>query len=204
MIAITAALLQLVVLRVSSIEVSYETPDGRFSVISDGSNFVKFQVPNLRYVGTTNLPVEGTVSPDNVVNSTNMLSGTTFCNALPSSQMTGLRPQNTFDTRNLWTMSIFRLSDTSVPSANASALIGFSHCEDDEQESVWKSVHVVMSADLGVTWTRPVPILTAQERQPESPVPTYNGGLGDMVVVWDRVKRRWYALHRYPTSPATS
>ena len=78
MFAINAALLQLLVLGVNSIDVSYETPDGRFSVISDGSNFVKFQVPNLRYVGTSNLPLEGTVSPDNVVDSTNMLSETTF------------------------------------------------------------------------------------------------------------------------------
>ena len=36
-----------------------------------------------------------------------------------------------------------------------------------------------------------MPILTAQERQPEAAVPTYNGGLGDMAVVWDSAKHRW-------------
>lgn len=43
-------------------DVSYEILDGRFSVIPDGSNFVKFQVPKLKYVGTTNLLQQGVVA----------------------------------------------------------------------------------------------------------------------------------------------
>ncbi len=62
MFANTATLLQLLVLGVGSINVSYETPDGRFSVIPDGSNFVKFQVPKLKYVRNTNLLQEGVVA----------------------------------------------------------------------------------------------------------------------------------------------
>ncbi len=44
MFAITTTLLQLLVLGVGSMDVSYETPDGRFSVIPDGLNFVKEQI----------------------------------------------------------------------------------------------------------------------------------------------------------------
>lgn len=177
-----------------NIAVSDYTPDGRFSVLSNGSEFIKFQVPNLRYVGTTNLPVEGKLAPSHIEGDSNMTAGTNFANPLPSNQVTGLRATNTFDMRNLWNMSIFRLSETSMPAATSSELIGFSHCEDYDHDSVWKSVHVVLSTDLGVTWTRPVPILTAQQRQPEDGIPTYNGGLGDMAVVWDSTKRRWVAF----------
>lgn len=169
-----------------------DTPDGRFSVISHGSGYIKFLVPNLRYMGTTTLPTEGKLTPSCMDSDSNMTAGMSFANPLPSNQVTGLR--TAFDMRNLWTMSIFRLSETSTPAASSDDLIGFSHCEDYDQDSVWKSVHVVVSSDLGVTWTRPVPILTAQERQPENGVPAYNGGLGDMAVVWDSAKRRWVAF----------
>ncbi len=178
----------------SRIAVTDDIPDGRSSVISHGSGFIKFLVPNLRYEGTTTLPIEGKVTPSRMQGDSNMTAGTTFANILPSNQVTGFRTTDTFDMRNLWTMSVFRLSETSIPAASSNDLIGFNHCEDHDQDSVWKSVHVVLSSDLGVTWTRPVPILTAQERQPEIGVPAYNGGLGDMTVVWDNVRRRWVAF----------
>lgn len=181
-------------MQISRIAVSDDTPDGRFSAISHGSGFIKFLVPNLRYVGTTTLPLEGKLAPSRMQSHSNMTAGTTFANPLPSNQVTGFRTTDTFDMCKLWTMSIFRLSETSTPAASSNDLIGFSHCEDYDQDSVWKSVHVVLSSDLGVTWTRPVPILTAQERQPKNGVPAYNGGLGDMAAVWDNAKRRWVAF----------
>ncbi len=161
-------------MKLSRIAVTNDIPDGRFSVISHGSGFIKFLVPNLRYEGTTTLPIEGKVTPSRMQSDSNMTAGTTFANMLPSNQVTGFRTTDTFDMRNLWTMSVFRLSETSIPAASSNDLIGFSHCEDHDQDSVWKSAHVVLSSDLGVTWTRPVPILTAQERQPKIGVPAYN------------------------------
>ena len=168
------------------------TPDGRFSVIAGNATYVKFQTPDVRYLGTSNLPEEGTIQPVTVFdNGTNFVATSVFANSLPSNEVTGLRSTDTWDTFNLWTMSIFRLAETSQPDADSDELIGFSHCEDHDNASVWKSVHVVISTDLGITWTRPVPILTAQARQPETGAPTYNGGLGDMAVVWDSTRQRW-------------
>ena len=143
-------LAQLAIMTASGIDLTPDTPDGRFSVVPNGSSFIKFQVPNLRYVGTTDLPVEGTVAPTYMVKDSNMIAGTMFSNPLPGNEVTGLRVEDTWDMFNKWTMSIFRLSETSMPDSSPSNLIGFSHCEDHEQDSVWKSVHVVTSTDLAL------------------------------------------------------
>ena len=117
---------------------------------------------------------------------------------LPTSQ-TGLRGDGEkYDQGSVWLFNWFRLSETSDPSAPPEHLIGFEHNEDhyDDAEGVectYKSIAVRYSTDLGLSWTRSLPIIT-KDKQPEPDTCTPFMGTGDFAAHWNPERKEWIIL----------
>lgn len=132
-------------------------------------------------------------------------SGTNFA-TLPSTQpvpdvsVTGLRDQGQYyDYNDVWLFNAFRLSETSQPNApNTSMMIGFVHNEDywsnqsPKYGATYKSIGVRYSSDLGLSWTRSVPIITSGVQcATYSACPENFTGTGVFGTVWDPIHTRW-------------
>lgn len=122
------------------------------------------------------------------------LSNTT---PIPPPNVTGMRGNGSvYDTNSVWIFNTFRLAETSQPDADANAMIGFEHNEDHyegtsaEGKCVYKSIAVRYSTDLGLSWTRSVPIITSGVQQDPSNCSPFTG-VGDFVTMWDADKKQW-------------
>jgi hypothetical protein len=114
---------------------------------------------------------------------------------------TGLRGDGTFyDDEDMWAFNMFRLSETSQPSAPNSSMVAFVHNEDHYRQPqtvsgscCFKYIGVRYSQDLGKSWIRSVPI-TTKGVQKEPQQCTAEGGTGDMAAMCNPHKKQWVLL----------
>ncbi|KAG8533569.1 uncharacterized protein KY384_001309 [Bacidia gigantensis] len=117
---------------------------------------------------------------------------------IPPAKVTGARDNGTnYDKTSIWMMNIFRLSETSQPNAPSTHLIGFAHNEDYwgaewASPCTYKSIGVRYSTDLGMSWTRSVPILTKLVQEPfEDCTFLPQAGTGDFAAMWNSSTSTW-------------
>ena len=191
---------------------SQNFPDGktwavRENPVDSQSSFIMNIVPNFRLSGPSSLISDLNTSaganeslyPDAIPN----MSGVNWVQ-LPSrspvlsATQTGLRGNGTlYDEGSWWIMSAFRLAETSQQSVNQDHMIGFEHNEDYWQNTgvatdcTYKSIGVRYSDDLGLSWTRSLPILTSR-KQPDDPKECDGyTGIGDFAAMWQPIKKEW-------------
>ena len=117
---------------------------------------------------------------------------------IPSASETGMRGNGSlYDELSDWIFNVFRLSETSDPSAPSTHLIGFEHNEDYWKvdggggDCTYKSIAVRYSEDLGKSWTRSVPIVTKGIQTATCDDANQFTGTGDFVTIWNSAKKEW-------------
>lgn len=191
-------------------------PDGKMFAFRQNtsdpkSNFIFSIEPDFRMVGPTNrlddinAPAGGNQSayqntrpPRSDINYVELPNGL----PIPSAAITGARGDGTFyDYNSIWLMNAFRLSETSQPNASSTSMIGFVHNEDywgfggAVNGCTYKSIGVRYSQDLGLSWTRSVPILTKLVQPPfEQCTVDPMAGTGDLAGMWNPKTQTWVIL----------
>ena len=134
---------------------------------------------------------------------------------IPSPSVTGMRSNGTlYDENSVWLMNVFRLSETSNASAPSNYLIGFAHNEDywghggAVNGCTYKSIGVRYSYDLGLSWTRSVPILTKsiETQTPDGCNVAPRAGTADFAATWNHLTSTWTILgceDEWTTNPSS-
>lgn len=199
-------------------------PDGKILAFkSDPQNssspFIMNITPDFRMTSMTGLINDSTIAPagadfskyPNRIDSCPNCYWTNFVQlaanqSYPGTNTTGLREPGTwYDSNSVWLFNAYRLSETSQPKTalNTSMMIGFVHNEDYWADTnkpkniscTYKSIGVRYSSDLGLSWTRSVPIVTAgiQSKTCDNTTEPFSG-TGDFASMWDPIHSRWVII----------